>query len=258
MSKDYIGTQLPGGIADLRDTGFEVWQRGSWKLLPLQDIKDLLGEGGGGSFWTRDSGNGIISPNTASDAIWLGDNAKDFYAQGNPIDVLIAGHNTAKGDPSGTFLGLACGDPDDVYTSLEVWADASICGVFAHISSGENINLSLSTEGGTLQVSGHAGATGLRVEPGIEDGQLYFHMDTGGVVHTSGDIARFDNNGAALFGVNWAGNITAAGSVVTGDPGAGAAEWKLGQVKTGVVALDTAHYVEVSIGGAVKKLLIAS
>ena len=44
----------------------------------------------------------------------------------------------------------------------------------------------------------------------------------------------------------------------TGDPGAGAGTWKLGTVQAGTVALDTANYVEVDIGGTLVKLLKAA
>lgn len=56
-----------------------------------------------------------------------------------------------------------------------------------------------------------------------------------------------------------AGNITmAAGDITTGDPGAGAAAWKLGTVRAAAVALDAANYVEVLIGGVLRKLALVT
>jgi hypothetical protein len=61
---------------------------------------------------------------------------------------------------------------------------------------------------------------------------------------------------------NVSGATTAAvtfGSVQTGTPSGGtAAPWKMGSYKTGTVALDTAHYIEVDIGGTLHKILTAS
>jgi hypothetical protein len=55
-----------------------------------------------------------------------------------------------------------------------------------------------------------------------------------------------------------AGLLHTYGALKTGDPGGGAGEWKLGVFTAGAVSLDTANYVEVSIGGAVRKLLVAA
>ncbi|MGE0126418.1 MAG: hypothetical protein AB7U25_26105 [Vicinamibacterales bacterium] len=63
-------------------------------------------------------------------------------------------------------------------------------------------------------------------------------------------VDRAEWNDAGLF---W----TYAG-LKTGDPGNGAGTWKLGTVQAGAVALDTANYVEVDIGGTVVKLLKAA
>lgn len=52
--------------------------------------------------------------------------------------------------------------------------------------------------------------------------------------------------------------VTFTNAIKTGAPGGAAGEWRLGIETAGVVALDTANYVEISIGGVVKKLLIAS
>lgn len=65
--------------------------------------------------------------------------------------------------------------------------------------------------------------------------------------------------GVPKFEVFDSGNIVSAGSIATADPTSGAGQaWKLGSVKAGVVALDTANYVEVMINGTIKKLLVAA
>lgn len=60
------------------------------------------------------------------------------------------------------------------------------------------------------------------------------------------------------YRVNNLGDIIAAGTIKTGAPGGAAGAWKLGSITAGAVALDAANYIEVSIGGTVKKLLIAA
>jgi hypothetical protein len=62
--------------------------------------------------------------------------------------------------------------------------------------------------------------------------------------------------GSAFF--NTAAQFEVEGSISAGDPGSGFAEWKLGGVIAGAVALDNANYVEVEINGVPVKLLIAS
>lgn len=48
------------------------------------------------------------------------------------------------------------------------------------------------------------------------------------------------------------------GGLKTADPGAGAGTWKLGTFVAGAVTLDTANYVEVDIGGTIRKLLVST
>ena len=55
-----------------------------------------------------------------------------------------------------------------------------------------------------------------------------------------------------------AGLLWTYAGLKTGDPGAGAAAWKLGTVQAGAVTLDSANYVEVDIGGTLVKLLKAA
>lgn len=71
---------------------------------------------------------------------------------------------------------------------------------------------------------------------------------SGATLNALTDRAEWDS--AGLF---W----TYAG-IKTGDPGAGAGEWRLGTFAAGAVTLDTANYVEVSIDGTVRKLLVAA
>lgn len=49
-------------------------------------------------------------------------------------------------------------------------------------------------------------------------------------------------------------DVTFFNAIKTGDPGTGAAKWKLGTVVAGAVALDAANYVEVNIAGTIVKL----
>lgn len=52
---------------------------------------------------------------------------------------------------------------------------------------------------------------------------------------------------------------TGGGALKTADPTSGVGPaWKFGAIKAAAVALDTANYIEVDIGGTLKKILIAS
>lgn len=63
----------------------------------------------------------------------------------------------------------------------------------------------------------------------------------------------------AAGNVNFGGNLTIGGTLSTADPTSGAGPaWKLGAKKAATVALDTANYIEVSIGGVTVKLGIVT
>lgn len=53
-------------------------------------------------------------------------------------------------------------------------------------------------------------------------------------------------------------NILTGGFIKTGDPGGVAGAWKFGTVQAAAVALDTANYVEVSIGGSAYKIALVN
>lgn len=73
----------------------------------------------------------------------------------------------------------------------------------------------------------------------------FFFFDSGNVVLGVGTTAT--DNGAKL---------QVLGDVTTADPNSGVGKWKLGQVKSASVALDTTRYVEVNIDGTIVKLAV--
>lgn len=79
---------------------------------------------------------------------------------------------------------------------------------------------------------------------------------------TKGDVGLGAVENTALS--TWAGstNITTLGTIAagikTGAPGGAAGVLKFGKVTVGAVVLDSANYLEVSIDGVVKKLLLAT
>jgi len=60
------------------------------------------------------------------------------------------------------------------------------------------------------------------------------------------------------FSVSKSGNIVAAGTIQTGNPGSGSGTWDLGQIHSAAITVDPAKYVEVKINGVVYKLVTAN
>lgn len=86
-------------------------------------------------------------------------------------------------------------------------------------------------------------------------------LGAGTIASAAGSIAigRDSTGAAALAGaVNGAVIGTALTTLSVGNPGGGAGAWMLGIFRAGAVALDAANYVEISIGGVVRKLLVST
>lgn len=63
---------------------------------------------------------------------------------------------------------------------------------------------------------------------------------------------------SSKFSVDVSGNTIHAGSITTGDPGAGTAAWKLGTLVTAVVTPDTTRYLQVNVAGTIYKVIVSS
>jgi len=107
----------------------------------------------------------------------------------------------------------------------------------------------IKSTGNPVIYSSNGGAAGT-VQAGLQlvgsAGEVRMYAAT--VLH-----ATVSTTGFAVVGV-----ITGTSSITTGAPNGAAAAWFLGSVTAGAVALDTANYVEVKIGGTVVKLLKAA
>lgn len=163
-------------------------------------------------------------------------------AQGPFSDSIVIGNGAIVYTANTAVLGSASSRLSEVYIGGGQ-RDSAAAQVTLSASAGSGTNKA----GGTLRLGGGKG-TGT----GAGGKVIIATAPTGGVSGTTEaawtDRAEWDNTG--LF---W----TYAG-LKTGDPGLGAGTWKLGTVQAGAVALDTANYVEVDIGGTVVKLLKAA
>lgn len=82
-------------------------------------------------------------------------------------------------------------------------------------------------------------------------------VPTNGMYLEAANNPAFAANSTKIFEYDTTG-LQISGTLTTANPGSGAGVWKLGTVVAGAVVLDAANYVEIDIGGAVKKLLIAA
>lgn len=160
----------------------------------------------------------------------------------NISDVLCLGYGALAYTANTAVLGSSSSRLSEVYIGGGQ-RDSAAAQVTLSASAGSGTN----SAGGTLRLAG-----GKPTGSGAP-GKVIIAVANGGGASGSTETAWTDRAEWDNTGLLW----TYAG-LKTGDPGLGAGTWKLGTVQAGAVALDTANYVEVDIGGTVVKLLKAA
>lgn len=185
----------------------------------------------------RDAG---MNAGTGSRSVFVGAYANSGV---NLSDVIAIGAYAQAYTANTAVLGSGSSRMADVYIGAgQRYSQAYNADVTLHATCGSGTNIG----GADLRLAGGSG-TGT----GIGGKVLIATAAAGASGSTENALTnRAEWDAAGLF---W----TYAG-LKTGDPGLGAGTWKLGTVQAGAVALDTANYVEVDIGGSVVKLLKAA
>ena len=196
----------------------------------------------------------------SSDNIGIGVSAGEFVGNLATKNTFL-GNFTDKGSGAPTNLtsALCLGYGATVYSNnVASIGSASARLTEVYIGGGQRdtsaaqVTLSASAGSGTDKAGGALRLGGGKGTGAGAPGKVIIATATAGASgateQTWTDRAEWDSTGLL-----W----TYAG-LKTGNPGLGAGTWKLGTVQAGTVALDTANYVEVDIGGTVVKLLKAA
>ena len=221
---------------------------------------------GDSALWQETTGSG----NTA-----LGANALGIYGGGSNNTAVgrNAGANPGAGVLRSTYLGAYTNNGalhiSDVlclgYGALAYTANTAVMGSEnsrlseVYIGGGQRdqaaaqVTLSASAGRGTDKAGGDLRLGGGKPTGSGTPGKVIIATAAGGGASGSTETAWTNRAEWDSAGLLW----TYAG-LKTGDPGAGAGTWKLGTVQAGTVALDTANYVEIDIGGTIVKLLKAA
>lgn len=180
-----------------------------------------------------------LNSGTASRRTYIG-----AYASGatNIPDVICIGYSAVAYTANTAVLGSESSRLAEVYIGGGQ-RDQAAAQVTLSASAGRGTDKA----GGTLRLGG-----GKPTGSGAP-GKVIIAVANGGGASGTTETAWTDRAEWDSAGLLW----TYAG-LKTGDPGLGAGTWKLGTVQAGAVALDTANYVEVDIGGTVVKLLKAA
>lgn len=220
--------------------------------------------------------NAYLTATTGSRNVGIGSNALQG-ADGAANDNTAVGHGagSAAGTGSsrltlvGSFADLSGGAySDGLALGYGATLRASNQGVIGSGSApitdlyiGEGVHDASPPTGVTINATGGSGSNvagaPLRIAGGKGTG-----TGAGGkvLIATAPAGASGATQNALVDRAEWdsAGLLHTYGAIKTADPGSGAGAWKLGTLVAGAVALDTANYVEVEIGGTVRKLLVAA
>ena len=259
----FIGAFSPGGA--LTSTAFRnvLIGNGAATQITTGDDNVVIGD------------NAYLSDTTGTRNVAIGSNALQGASAG-------ADHNTAVGHSA----GVSAGSGADRLTLLGAFADVSgvsadaLClgyGATARANAqvvigsgnspltdvyiGEGVHDASPPTTVTLNATGGNGTdvagSALRIAGGKGTG-----TGAGGkvLIATAAAGASGSAQNALVDRAEWdsTGLLWTYAAVKTGDPGGGAGEWRLGSFTAGAVTLDSANYVEVSIGGTVRKLLVAA
>lgn len=157
-------------------------------------------------------------------------------------DVVCLGYGATARANNQVVIGSNNSPITDVYIGEGVWDSTPPAGVTLNATGGNGANVAgapLRLAGGKGTGTGAGGKLLIATAPAGA---------SGAVQNALVDRAEWDSTGL----------LWTYGAIQTGDPGGGAGAWKLGTFVAGAVALDTANYVEVEIGGTVRKLLVAA
>lgn len=183
------------------------------------------------------SGGSAAAKNT-----YIGAYADNAYGVGALTGVLCLGHGALAHTSNVASIGSEGARLSEVYI-----------GGGQRDQAAAQVTLSASAGSGTNKNGGDLRLGGGKPTGSGTPGKVIIATAAGGGASGSTETAWTDRAEWDSTGLFW----TYAG-LKTGNPAAGAGTWKLGTVQAGAVALDTANYVEVDIGGTLVKLLKAA
>lgn len=199
-------------------------------------------------------------------------NAQIWNADGSSVFQSVGGSKTATILTDNSYAYL--------HSSADLWLSANAGSGTAYVDA-----VRLNARGTAAPTTPATGAfvvgstAGSQI--GMGAGQIFFQAASGKIGHlytdasytylaSNGDIWLSPNGGSgttyadgpltarSTLTVQGTGTSSFAGPIQTAAPGGAAAAMKFGGVIAATVTLDTANYWEVSIGGSVKKVLLAA
>lgn len=182
--------------------------------------------------------------------LYVGQGARSFWGEGYPPGIQFYANPTL--NPDGDNSIQIEGQADDGVGNNGYFAiDTSTGRSAISLSTGSGYNFRTYVGNSAVEINA-TGPLGDTVWLRPTDATIPFRLYTGSTTpHESGTFFDVQNNGTNVLSASFDGAIT------TGDPGAGAGNWKLGTKVTGAtVTLVTTNYVEVNINGTVVKLAI--
>lgn len=203
-------------------------------------------------------GSGKIQFNAIEGSMEITDDLRNFalavFPSGN-----VAIQDAEAADPGNKFT--VRGDP----SALPLFMVTDVVNTMAFVQVDPTTG-----QYGFGDIDGYNGGTRFQIDDSTGSARIrnntqdMFLLDQGNNIYQMGEIGNtyLEVDGSAgrlnVFGdVLATGILETAMDIVTGDPGSGPANWKLGSVIPGAVALDATQSVEVEISGIVLKLALA-